>query len=81
VDYVFAVRPHSALGYRPPAPKAWSRRATKARIGALRPAPVIDQLYSYVVPSQGACQQEATEEANIVLNYRGINIDDQTFEN
>ncbi len=46
-----AFRPHSALGYRPPAPEAWSRQLKKARIGALRPAPAIDQLYSYVVPS------------------------------
>ena len=46
-----AVRPHSALGYRPPAPEAWSLVATKAQIGALRTAPVIEKLYSCVVPS------------------------------
>ena len=46
-----AVRPHSALGYRPPAPETWSPQVNEARIGALRPAKVIDQLYSYVVPS------------------------------
>jgi len=46
-----AVRPHSALGYRPPAPEAWSLVAAKAQIGALRTAPVIEKLYSCVVPS------------------------------
>ena len=46
-----AVRPHSALGYRPPAPEAWSLETTKAQIGALRMAPVIEKLYSCVVPS------------------------------
>jgi transposase InsO family protein len=46
-----AVRPHSALGYRPPAPEAWTWQAKKANIGALRPAPEVEQLYSYVVPS------------------------------
>jgi putative transposase len=46
-----AVRPHSALGYRPPAPKAWSLGATRAQIGALRTAPVIEKLHSCVVPS------------------------------
>jgi len=46
-----AVRPHSALGYRPPAPEAWSLVAMKAQIGALRTAPMIEKLYSSVVPS------------------------------
>ena len=46
-----AVRPHSALGYRPPAPEAWSLGATRAQIGALRTAPVIEKLHSCVVPS------------------------------
>jgi putative transposase len=46
-----AVRPHSALGYRPPAPEAWSLGATKAQIGALRTAPVIEKLHSCLVPS------------------------------
>jgi len=46
-----AIRPHSALGYRPPAPEAWSLEATKAQIGTLRTAPVIEKLYSSVVPS------------------------------
>jgi putative transposase len=41
-----AVRPHSALGYRPPAPETWSWAAMKERIGALRPAPVLEKLYS-----------------------------------
>jgi putative transposase len=46
-----AVRPHSALGYRPPAPEAWSLLATKAQIGALRTVPIIEKLHSCVVPS------------------------------
>jgi transposase InsO family protein len=46
-----AFRPHSALGYRPPAPEAWTWQERKAQTGALRPAPGIDQLYSYVVSS------------------------------
>jgi transposase InsO family protein len=46
-----AIRPHSALGYRPPAPEAWTWQVKEARIGALRPAPAIDQLCSFVVPS------------------------------
>jgi transposase InsO family protein len=46
-----AFRPHSALGYRPPAPEAWTWQEKKAQTGALRPAPGIDQLYSYVVAS------------------------------
>jgi transposase InsO family protein len=46
-----ALRPHSALGYRPPAPEAWSVVATKTKIGALRTDPVIEKLYSSVVPS------------------------------
>jgi transposase InsO family protein len=41
-----AVRPHSALGYRPPAPEAWSWSAMKARIGALRTTPMLEKLYS-----------------------------------
>jgi putative transposase len=40
-----AVRPHSSLGYRPPAPETWSWSAMKARIGALRPVPVLEKLY------------------------------------
>jgi len=43
------IRPDSALGYRPPAPEAWSLKEKKAQTGALRPAQTIDQLYSYVV--------------------------------
>jgi len=46
-----AVRPHSALGYRPPAPEAWSLVATRAQIGALRAGLVIEKLHSCVVPS------------------------------
>jgi putative transposase len=46
-----AIRPHSALGYRPPAPEAWSWQVKEQRIGALRLAPAIDQLYSFLVPS------------------------------
>jgi transposase InsO family protein len=46
-----ALRPHSALGYRPPAPEAWSLVAPEAKIGALRTAPVIEKLRSCVVPS------------------------------
>jgi putative transposase len=45
------VRPHSALGYRPPAPETWSWATTRDQIGALRTARVIEKLYSYVVPS------------------------------
>jgi putative transposase len=45
-----AIRPHSALGYRPPAPEAWSTQTMKAQIGALRTAPVIEKLYRCVVP-------------------------------
>ena len=41
-----AIRPHSSLGYRPPAPEVWSRSVMKARIGALRTAPVLEKLYS-----------------------------------
>ena len=46
-----ALRPHSALGYRAPAPEAWSWQVKEARIGALRPAHAIDQLHRHVVPS------------------------------
>ena len=41
-----AVRPHSALGYRPPAPEAWSWVASRVQIGALRMAPGLEKLYS-----------------------------------
>jgi putative transposase len=41
-----AIRPHSSLGYRPPAPEAWSRPEMEAKIGALRTAPVLEKLYS-----------------------------------
>ena len=41
-----AIRPHSSLGYRPPAPETWSWPVMKARIGALRAAPVLEKLYS-----------------------------------
>jgi transposase InsO family protein len=36
-----AIRPHSSLGYRPPAPETWSWPAMKAQIGALRTTPVL----------------------------------------
>jgi transposase InsO family protein len=41
-----AIRPHSSLGYRPPAPETWSWPVMKAKIGALRTAPVLEKLYS-----------------------------------
>ena len=41
-----AVRPHSALGYRPPAPETWSWAAMTANIGALRTTPVLEKLHS-----------------------------------
>ena len=41
-----AIRPHSALGYRPPAPETWSRPVMEMKIGALRTAPVLEKLYS-----------------------------------
>jgi transposase InsO family protein len=41
-----AVRPHSALGYRPPAPEAWPWAVSRVQIGALRMAPVLEKLYS-----------------------------------
>jgi putative transposase len=41
-----AIRPHSALGYRPPAPETWSWAATRVQIGALRMGPVLEKLYS-----------------------------------
>jgi len=41
-----AVRPHSALAYRPPAPETWSRAAMMVKIGALRTAPVLEKLHS-----------------------------------
>jgi putative transposase len=41
-----AVRPHSALGYRPPAPETWSWAVRRVQIGALRMAPALEKLYS-----------------------------------
>ena len=41
-----AVRPHSALGYRPPAPETWSWPVMQERIGALRMTPVLEKLYN-----------------------------------
>lgn len=41
-----AVRPHSALGYRPPAPEVWSWAVRRAQTGALRMAPALEKLYS-----------------------------------
>jgi putative transposase len=58
-----AVRPHSALGYRPPAPEAWSWPVAKARIGALRMTPVLEKLYRQVVSLSGAGQ------ARILLTF------------
>ena len=45
-----AVRPHSALRYRPPAPEAWTRAVARTLTGALRPYQVLENLYQGVVP-------------------------------
>jgi len=39
-----AVRPHSRLGYRPPAPEAWTWPTRWAMTGALRPSPALAEL-------------------------------------
>jgi hypothetical protein len=45
-----AVRPHSALRYRPPAPEAWTRAVARTLTGALRPSRALENLYQGVVP-------------------------------
>jgi transposase InsO family protein len=39
-----AVRPHSALGYRPPAPETWTWQVARAMTGALRPSQALAEL-------------------------------------
>ena len=55
------LRPHSALGYRPPAPEAWrpleATSATLQRLPTAR-APIMETLTQQLVPSVGAGQKE-----------------------
>jgi transposase InsO family protein len=39
-----AVRPHSALGYRPPAPETWTWPVTRVMTGALHPSQALAEL-------------------------------------
>ena len=72
------LRPHSALGYRPPAPEAWrpleATSATLQRLPTAR-APIMETLTQQLVPSVGAGQKEgALDQERKLAAVAGVDV-------